>query len=612
MGQGNEQKVRPGDRVRIPAQTWNSIIDSVKRSKLEGFRSGLQQPVTNKIASVNTILIENTLSTDLEAFRVVGLQQVVLTLDEDSKFDVNRRMAIDVYEPTGPEGNFGITQAPIAQNEMGTIAISGMTVAYVKITDTDHTWANPVAGETGYLESTADCGQARIIDWADSEEEDPDVKLAIVMIVGGCSGEGNHGFHARLEAGLEAGPWDIQPIARGLFDWVDVGDPILESTFCKAWHYNTNPNPDIGDIVWVIPSVVVPAFYEFIAHPNYNCGLCFDQETDTYTVDVEQLAGERASTGLVRKIGGGAGIGCESGSGSGSGSGSDGSGSGSGDCDSLGVDLECDEDFEFTADEITGISAEGASISISVRRSVVTGCKNLAGDVVDLNVSTSDESYSITLNTDFLCDCCQAEDPAVDPSSEGPTGNCCFAFAANASGGTPPYLYQWDFDDGITSSEENPSHCFSQAGVYEVTVTVTDACGKTAQGQVTVECVEPLTTLCCPDNPIEAGLYAHIMSGIFAGTYPIMNVGGGFPTWNFTLEGGAFGDCPQGGVYAPITLKCNEIGQWELYTDDVATGPFVTSGASCNPFSLTFDNVEWLDASCGTSSGITVVIDGNP
>ena len=49
------------------------------------------------------------------------------------------------------------------------------------------------------------------------------------------------------------------------------------------------------------------------------------------------------------------------------------------------------------------------------------------------------------------------------------------AFAASISGGEAPYTYAWDFGDGNTSTEEAPSHMYTSAGSYTVSLTVTDA-----------------------------------------------------------------------------------------------------------------------------------------
>lgn len=48
-------------------------------------------------------------------------------------------------------------------------------------------------------------------------------------------------------------------------------------------------------------------------------------------------------------------------------------------------------------------------------------------------------------------------------------------FHGSAVGGTEPLTWHWDFGDDATSDEQNPSHIFTAAGVFDVTLTVTDA-----------------------------------------------------------------------------------------------------------------------------------------
>jgi PKD repeat protein len=50
-------------------------------------------------------------------------------------------------------------------------------------------------------------------------------------------------------------------------------------------------------------------------------------------------------------------------------------------------------------------------------------------------------------------------------------------FEAQASGGKQPYTFAWDFGDGSTSEMENPSYQYTNAGIYTVTLAVTDALG---------------------------------------------------------------------------------------------------------------------------------------
>jgi len=54
-------------------------------------------------------------------------------------------------------------------------------------------------------------------------------------------------------------------------------------------------------------------------------------------------------------------------------------------------------------------------------------------------------------------------------------------FSASINGGTPPYITSWDFGDGTTSDETNPTHIYTNPGEYTVTVFVTDDNGKTAE-----------------------------------------------------------------------------------------------------------------------------------
>jgi len=48
-------------------------------------------------------------------------------------------------------------------------------------------------------------------------------------------------------------------------------------------------------------------------------------------------------------------------------------------------------------------------------------------------------------------------------------------FTGSADNGVPPYTYDWDFGDGSSSSQQNPSHSYGTMGNYSVVLSVTDA-----------------------------------------------------------------------------------------------------------------------------------------
>src|SRR5919109_325367 len=67
-----------------------------------------------------------------------------------------------------------------------------------------------------------------------------------------------------------------------------------------------------------------------------------------------------------------------------------------------------------------------------------------------------------------------------------------FEFEADVTGGTEPYTYSWDFDDGSEESdaEATVEHTFDEAGTYNVNLTVTDAADQTATDILKISVIE--------------------------------------------------------------------------------------------------------------------------
>ena len=83
--------------------------------------------------------------------------------------------------------------------------------------------------------------------------------------------------------------------------------------------------------------------------------------------------------------------------------------------------------------------------------------------------------------------------PALSINANPVTGDIPLTviFAAVAVGGDPPLTFAWDFDDGGTSTNQNPSHVFTSAGTFVVECTVTDDTGDTDTRSVTVIAFDP-------------------------------------------------------------------------------------------------------------------------
>jgi len=73
-------------------------------------------------------------------------------------------------------------------------------------------------------------------------------------------------------------------------------------------------------------------------------------------------------------------------------------------------------------------------------------------------------------------------------TSTGTAGSTAMAFTSTVTGGTPAYSYSWNFGDGGSSIQANPTHTYASAGLYGATLVVTDAngCAYTAYDSVYV------------------------------------------------------------------------------------------------------------------------------
>ncbi len=72
----------------------------------------------------------------------------------------------------------------------------------------------------------------------------------------------------------------------------------------------------------------------------------------------------------------------------------------------------------------------------------------------------------------------------------------------NTSTVTAPATYLWDYGDGNTSTQTDPSYTYAASGTYAVCLTVADACGadSTCQTVVVSDCVNPVASFTVTDN----------------------------------------------------------------------------------------------------------------
>jgi PKD repeat protein len=92
-----------------------------------------------------------------------------------------------------------------------------------------------------------------------------------------------------------------------------------------------------------------------------------------------------------------------------------------------------------------------------------------------------------------------------------------------------PTSWSWDFGDGRTSTEQDPTHTYEQAGDYDVALTVSNAYGSDTQTE------EAYISVSEPTSPV-ANFYASPISGTVPLSVTFTDVSAGDPTswaWNF-------------------------------------------------------------------------------
>jgi PKD repeat protein len=112
----------------------------------------------------------------------------------------------------------------------------------------------------------------------------------------------------------------------------------------------------------------------------------------------------------------------------------------------------------------------------------------------------------------------------ADPSSGSEPLNV--TFHAGVSGGQPPWIFKWDFDDLKISEEESPVHKFTGMGVFNVSLKVTDISGNSVSANkkisVTAEGVPVAIATAQPDNgdiPLSVQFNAQVTGGDVPLTY---------------------------------------------------------------------------------------------
>jgi len=183
MAGDSHKHVHPGDPLKIPAATFNSMIDAAAahRARAHDVRQ-LPQP---SVPHNTVLLVQNSSGADRDRGEVLGIDGVVIS-PTDNQDEFEQRFALDGVTPTADHtGKFVVLAEPIPASGLGRAYVAGACPVQIDVKDESHLYADVTDGEASKLTSGA-LGSALIL-WAESGTG---TKWAVVQLGGGLPQRG--------------------------------------------------------------------------------------------------------------------------------------------------------------------------------------------------------------------------------------------------------------------------------------------------------------------------------------------------------------------------------------------------------------------------------------
>ena len=131
-------------------------------------------------------------------------------------------------------------------------------------------------------------------------------------------------------------------------------------------------------------------------------------------------------------------------------------------------------------------------------------------------------------------------EPAPTATGGFAATDCTVDFTGDGAGTPGPFDFFWDFDDGNTSTMQNPTHTYTADGTYDVTLTVTDqvtGCSAVDSFQVDVTCVGCVTPI--PEVPRLMAVKQPVVnpqSDVLVTWDPVVEASDGYNLWAVTVK----------------------------------------------------------------------------
>lgn len=157
----NMRKVRTGDALDIPAETFNTFIDSA-RDFLQR-QSDLRRSGARNSRNSGIILVKNVSGSDRERFHILGLKDtIILPADNEDEFKNKIALTGETPSTSTHAGKFAILLEPLKNNSIGLAMVSGVSQVRLSVTSETDTCADLSDGNAALLK-TASTGPAQIL-----------------------------------------------------------------------------------------------------------------------------------------------------------------------------------------------------------------------------------------------------------------------------------------------------------------------------------------------------------------------------------------------------------------------------------------------------------------
>ncbi|MBE3100132.1 MAG: hypothetical protein IMZ44_23685 [Planctomycetes bacterium] len=170
------KKVTAGQRLQMPASTFNTFIDMARDWLADQQATGGEGRVESRRTGI--VLVRNDSGEDCDRFAVLGIDGIVFT-PTDNEEGFKNRPALVGDTPATPThtGKFVVALEPIASGKLGRCAATGIVPVQIAVTDEDHRFADISDGSCDTLASVPS-GAARIL----YQESGTGTKWGLVLV----------------------------------------------------------------------------------------------------------------------------------------------------------------------------------------------------------------------------------------------------------------------------------------------------------------------------------------------------------------------------------------------------------------------------------------------